>query len=251
MQRFRHLRAADAPQPGPAAPNLGEAYAARGQIAQNLEWDLKSALAHYGRALRTSPNDANTHQWYAEALLMTGDLAGAQNEIQRALEIDPLSATAQNLRGYHMLLRGDQANALRVYQLLLRDNPDFRFGFMNFAFAALAAREYGDAVPALVAAFPQFGPEVGGFVAAASGQGDPAAAASLVESIGQSEHGSVIALLYAAIGQREAALTALETSLDSANDANLPYWLLHPLFRPLRNDARFRKIVSDVGVTIQ
>jgi serine/threonine-protein kinase len=231
--------------------DLGEAYAARGQIAQNLEWDLKSALAHYGRALRTSPNDANTHQWYAEALLMTGDLPGAQNEIQRALEIDPLSATAQNLRGYHMLLRGDQANALRVYQLLLRDNPDFRFGFMNFAFAALAAREYGDAVPALVAAFPQFGPEVGGFVAAASGQGDPAVAASLVESIGQSEHGSVIALLYAAIGQREAALTALETSLDSANDANLPYWLLHPLFRPLRNDARFRKIVSDVGVTIQ
>jgi TolB-like protein len=231
--------------------DLGEAYAARGQIAQNLEWDLKSALAHYGRALRTSPNDANTHQWYAEALLMTGDLPGAQNEIQRALEIDPLSATAQNLRGYHMLLRGDQANALRVYQLLLRDNPDFRFGFMNFAFAALAAREYGDAVPALVAAFPQFGPEVGGFVAAASGQGDSAVAASLVESIGQSEHGSVIALLYAAIGQREAALTALETSLDSANDANLPYWLLHPLFRPLRNDARFRKIVSDVGVTIQ
>ena len=50
--------------------------------------------------------------------------------------------------------------------------------------------------------------------------------------------------------QREAALTALATSLDTANDANLPSWLLHPLFRPLRNDARFRKIVSDLGVTI-
>jgi adenylate cyclase len=230
--------------------DLGEAYAARGQIAQNLEWDLKTALAHYGRALRTSPNDANTHQWYAEALLMTGDLPNAQNEIQRALEIDPLSATAQNLRGYHLLLRGDAANALRIYQLLLRDNPEFRFGFLNYAFAALAAREYGDAVPALVAAFPQIGPEVGSFVAAASGQGDASAAAALVETIGQAEHGSVTALLYAAIGQREQALQALEASLDSANDANLPYWLLHPLFRPLRNNARFKKIARDVGVTI-
>ncbi len=230
--------------------DLGEAYAARGQIAQNLEWDLKTALAHYGRALRTSPNDANTHQWYAEALLMTGDLVNAQNEIQRALEIDPLSATAQSLRGYHLLLRGDAANALRVYQLLLRDNREFRFGFLNYAFAALAAREYGDAVPALVAAFPQIGPEAGLFIAAASGQGDAAAAAALVETIGQAEHGSVIALLYAAIGQREPALAALEASLDTANDANLPYWLLHPLFRPLRNDARFKKITRDVGVTI-
>ena len=231
--------------------DLGEAYAARGQIAQNLEWDLKTALAHYGRALRTSPNDANTHQWYAEALLMTGDLQNAQNEIQRALEIDPLSATAQNLRAYHLLLRGDAANALRIYQLLLRDNPEFRFGFLNYAFAALAAREYGDAVPALVAAFPQIGPEVGLLVAAASGQADASEAAGLVATIGQGEHTSVTALLYAAIGRREQALRALETSLDSANDANLPYWLLHPLFRPLRNDARFKKIARDVGVIIR
>lgn len=230
--------------------DLGEAYAARGQIAQNLEWDLRSALTHYGKALRTSPNDANTHQWYAEALLMTGDLQNAQNEIQRALEIDPLSATAQNLRGYHLLLRGETANAHRIFQLLLREHPEFRFGYLNLAFATLAAREYGDAVPALVAAFPQFGPEVGIFVAAASGQGDASDAADMIRSIAQSEHGSVIALLYAAIGQREAALSTLEASLASANDASLPYWLLHPLFGPLRNDARFKKIVRDVGVTL-
>jgi TolB-like protein len=231
--------------------DLGEAYAARGQIAQNLEWDLKSALAHYGKALRTSPNDASTHQWYAEALLMTGDLQNAQNEIQRSLEIDPLSATAQNLRAYHVLLRGEAANALRLYQLLLRDHPDFRFGFLNYAFAALAAREYGDAVPALVAAFPQLGPDVGAFVAIASGQGESAEALDMIETVAQTEHGSVSALLYAAVGEREKAIAALESSLRGANDANLPYWLLHPLFRPLRNDARFRKIVLDVGVTIR
>lgn len=230
--------------------DLGEAYAARGQIAQNLEWDLKSALAHYARALRTSPNDASTHQWYAEALLMTGDLPTAQNEIDRALDIDPVSATAQNLRAYHLLLRGDGANALRVYQLLLRDNPEFRFGFLNYAFAALATREYGDAARALVEAFPQFGPDVGVYVAAASGQGGRSEAAQVIETIAQAERGSVMALLYAAIGDRAAALDALEASLASANDANLPYWLIHPLFRPLRNDARFQKIVRDVGVAI-
>jgi TolB-like protein/tetratricopeptide (TPR) repeat protein len=231
--------------------DLGEAYAARGQIAQNLEWDLQSALAHYTKALRTSPNDAATHQWYAEALLMTGKLENAHTEITRALEIDPVSATAQNLRAYHLLLRGDAANALRVFQLLLREKPDFRFGHLNFAFAALAAREYGDAVPALVAAFPQFGPEVGAYVAAASGQGERPEAIAVVERLALTEHASVVALLYAAIGDHESALQALETSLRSANDANLPYWLLHPILRPLHQVSRFQKIVRDVGVSVR
>lgn len=230
--------------------NLGEAYAARGLIAQNLEWDLTSALANYNKALRTSPNDASTHQWYAEALLMTGDLPNARNEIDRALEIDPLSATALNLRAYHQLLRGDGANAMRAYQILLRDNPEFEFGHLNYAFAAFALREYGDAVQALVKAFPQFGPEVGVIVAAASGQGDQEAASQLVGSMTQDVHGSVTALLYAAIGDRQNALDVLERTLQSASDASLPYWLLHPLFKPLRNDARFQKIIREVGVSV-
>jgi adenylate cyclase len=230
--------------------DLGDAYAARGQIAQNLEWDMQSALAHYTKALRTSPNDASTHQWYAEALLMTGDLANSRAEIDRALEIDPLSATAQNLRAYHSLLRGEGATALRTFQLLLRENPEFRFGHINHALAALATGEYGDAVQALVAAFPQIGPDVGAYVAAASGQGDRREAVEIVGNLGPSEHGSVVALLYAAIGDREAALRSLETSLRGANDANLPYWLLHPLLRPLHNDARFQKLLRDVGVTV-
>jgi adenylate cyclase len=230
--------------------NLGEAYAARGQIAQNLEWDLTSALAHYQKALRTSPQDASTHQWYAEALLMTGDFQNSRDEIDRALEIDPLSATALNLRAYHQLLRGDAANAMRAYQILLRDNPEFEFGYLNFAFAALASNEYGDAVQALVKAFPQFGPEVGTIVAAASGQGGREEASQLVGSMSD-VHPSVTALLYSAIGDRHAAITTLERSVASASDANLPYWLLHPLFKPLRNDARFQKILRDVGVTVR
>ena len=178
---------------------------------------------------------------YKNAILAGGCFWGMQDLIRRQPGV---VATRVGYTG------GQNANAMRIYQQLLRENPEFRFGYLNFALTALASREYGDAVPALVAAFPQFGPDVGIFVAAASGQGQAAEAAALIQRIAQSEHSSVIALLYATIGQREAALTTLEASLESANDANLPYWLLHPLFRPLRNDPRFQKIVRDVGVTL-
>ena len=76
-------------------PRLGEAYAALGQLAQNLEWDLTSALRNYNRAVKFNPNDAVAHQWHSEALMMTGDLAAASTEIERALEIDPLSPAAE------------------------------------------------------------------------------------------------------------------------------------------------------------
>jgi cytochrome c-type biogenesis protein CcmH/NrfG len=48
-----------------------QAHAALGQIAQNLEWDLTSAIRSYRRAVKFSPKDAPAHQWYAEALMLT------------------------------------------------------------------------------------------------------------------------------------------------------------------------------------
>lgn len=227
---------------------LGDAHAALGQIAQNLEWDIATALKHYRNALRASPNDATAHQWYAEGLLLSGDLVAASNEIARALELDPLSAPAKNLRAYQLLLRRDHAAAIRMYQILVREHPSFRFGQLNLALAALAVAEYGDAAQALVAALPQFGPDVGVYISATSNASERAAAVRLVERIEQTQRASVAALLYAAIGDREHALEHLEQAYRTASDANLPYWLLHPLLDPLRSNKRFQEVARGVGV---
>src|SRR6185503_10503651 len=117
------------------------------------------------------------------------------------------------------------------------------------AFAALAARAYGDAAGALVSAFPQFGPDVGVFVAAASGDGDRAAARAVIARIEATQRPSVAALLYVAIGDRARALDLLEQTYRTASDATLPYWLLHPLLDPLRSDKRFEEIARGVGIT--
>ncbi|HEX6557838.1 MAG TPA: FlgO family outer membrane protein [Longimicrobiales bacterium] len=230
------------------SPYLGEAYAALGQIAQNLEWDLPTALQNYRDAIRATPNDATSHQWYAEALMLTGDLPAAATEVTRALELDPLSAPARNLRAYLMLLRADKAGALRTYQILSRESPEFAFGQLNFAFTSLAAHEYGDAARALVHAFPQFGPDVGAYVSAASGTGDRASARGIVERITETERPSVAALLYAAIGDRTRALDLVEQAYRTASDATLPYWLAHPLFDPMRGDKRFQDVAKAIGV---
>jgi TolB-like protein len=231
-------------------PRLGEAYAALGQIAQNLEWDLNSALRSYRHATRFSASDATAHQWYAEALMMTGDLASAGTEIDRALEIDPLSASAKTVRAYHTLLRGDLPAALRLYQNLVRENPGFRLGQINYAFAALAAKDYGVAAEALIAGLPELGPDVGAIVAAASGQGDRADAVEAINGMATSQPASLLTVFYAAVGASDLAMKSLNAAFESGSDANLPYVLIHPLLAPLRSNPRFQEIVRTVGVTL-
>ncbi len=231
-------------------PGLGEAYAALGQLAQNLEWDLTSALRNYNRAVKFSPNDAVAHQWYSEALMLTGDLPSASTEIERALEIDPLSPAARNVRAYQMMLRGDLPEAVRAYQNLLRESPDLRVGQLNYAFAALAARDYSAAAEGLIAALPRYAPNVGVLIGAASGQADKQLAINAIKGLEGQEPASIVALLYAGVGARSQALAVLEKAFKASEDANFPYILVHPLLSPLHSDPTFQNIARTVGVKL-
>ena len=229
---------------------MGEAHAALGQIAQNLEWDLTSALRSYKRAVRFSPNDATAHQWYAEALMMTGDFVTAALEIERALEIEPLAPAAKNLRAYLAVVRGDLPGALRHYQNLVREAPGFRLAQTNYAFAALAAKDYGSATEALITALPQLGPDVGLLIGAASGQTDRAAALAAIRQMEATLPGSIVSLLYVAVGANDVAMKKIKEVFDSGDDANFPYVLVHPLLKPLRARPEFQQIARTVGVTL-
>jgi tetratricopeptide (TPR) repeat protein len=198
--------------------------------------------------VKFSPKDAAAHQWYSEALMLTGDLAAAKSEIDQALDIDPLSPSAKNVAAYLMVLSGDYAGALRSYQNLLRENPTFQLAQLNYALAGLAAKDYGVAAEALIAALPRHAPNVGAIIAAASGQGDRAAALKAVRSIETGGAASVAALLYAAIGADDKALAVLRTAFDSSSDANLTYVLVHPLLKPLRANPQFQQIIRTIGV---
>jgi TolB-like protein/Tfp pilus assembly protein PilF len=231
-------------------PGLSDAHAALGQLAQNLEWDLTSALRSYRRAVKMNPNDAVAHQWYSEALMMTGDLETARAEIEEAIRLNPLSPSARSVQAYQVMLRGDFASADSAYQKLVREYPGFRLGALNYAFAARLAQDYAGVAEGLIAALPQFAPDVSSLIAAASGQGEHAEAVRAINAIARTEPASIVALLYACIGANDQALNALEVTFRNSQDANLPYVLVHPLMRPLHAQARFQQIVRTVGVVL-
>ena len=70
--------------------SLGDAHLA---LANALSYAtrLKEADPEYQHALKLQPEDATTHQWYGDNLLMLGRAKEALSEEQRAAALDPLS----------------------------------------------------------------------------------------------------------------------------------------------------------------
>jgi serine/threonine protein kinase/tetratricopeptide (TPR) repeat protein len=70
---------------------LAEAHAALGGVKIDSEWDFVGAENELKRAIELNPNYATGHHWYAQYLSVMGRHEEALKEIKRAQELDPLS----------------------------------------------------------------------------------------------------------------------------------------------------------------
>lgn len=229
-------------------PTLADAYAAMGQIVQNFEWDLVDAERYYQRALEYS-NSATSHQWYAETLMLLGRYADAQVHVEQMLARDALSPVGLYVAAFLQTARGRTAEGLEAWAELAELHPDFELGLATHVYSAVAARNPAVALGSLrrlAVLEPARAPLYTDIAAALDGTGPVAAALATLagtESVAPSER----AAWHMVLGDREGALDALERAY-AQNDANVPYMLAHPLFRPLRGSARFTRMTSEIGI---
>jgi len=72
-------------------PNLAEAHASLGQVAEYFDYDFATAEKEFRHAIELNPNYASAHQWFGEHLSALNRVDEALVEIRRALELDPMS----------------------------------------------------------------------------------------------------------------------------------------------------------------
>src|SRR5207253_2204395 len=80
-------------------PNVASAHAALAQILRNHDRDMTAAGREYLKAIELDGSDATAQQWYAEYLAINGRFREAVAEIDRAHELDPLSAVVTAVCG--------------------------------------------------------------------------------------------------------------------------------------------------------
>ncbi|MFY9852357.1 MAG: tetratricopeptide repeat protein, partial [Terracidiphilus sp.] len=110
--------------------SLSEAHAELANTAMSLDWDWPTAEAEFRRALELNPSSATSHEKYAFYLVRTGHLQEALAEVERSVDLDPVSGSTFHAEGfiYYFSRRYDQALAVTQTVRGLRINlPDWNF----------------------------------------------------------------------------------------------------------------------------
>ncbi len=105
--------------------SLAEIYATSGYIKWFYEWDWAGAELDYLQALKRSPNDATTHQYYGLCLMTLGRLDEALEQMRLARDAEPRSLIFNMWVAHIYYYKRDYDRALEHYLKLLDMDEKF------------------------------------------------------------------------------------------------------------------------------
>jgi len=231
--------------------SLPDGHAELANTAMTLDWDWAAAATEFHRALELNPNSAIIHQKYAFYLVRTGQQREALAEVERGVDLDPVSGRSFHYEGFidYFSRHYDQALSLvRTVRELGISPPDWSFLLGNvYAEKGMYAESIGE--------FLKSGNGPGslghlGNAYARAGRADMArkTISQLEEHVRKDGVGRYeIALVYAGLGKKQEALKWLEESYN-ARDVGLVNLKIDPCLDPLRSDPRFDDLVRRVGL---
>jgi len=232
--------------------SLSEAHAELANSSMTLDWNWSNAAAEFHRALELNPNSATSHEKYAFYLVRMGHLREALAEVQRSVDLDPISDSTFHAEGfiYYFSREYDQSLAIaRTVRDLKINLPDW-----SFLLGDIYAEKH--MYPESIAAFMKAGNDpytMGHLGNAYARAGQPDQARKLIaqieehvkkDGIGRYE----IALVYTGLGEKSEAFKWLEEAY-RAHDVGLVYLKVDPCLDPLRSDARFDDLMHRLGLS--
>ncbi len=103
--------------------SLAEAHTSLALIAENFDWDWRTAEREYRRALQLDANYATAHHWFAECLAYQGRFGEALQESERARQLDPLSLIITIDNGAILYYAREYDRAIARFQEVLNVDP--------------------------------------------------------------------------------------------------------------------------------
>jgi DNA-binding winged helix-turn-helix (wHTH) protein/TolB-like protein/Tfp pilus assembly protein PilF len=235
-----------------------EAHTSLGWVKRIHDWDWKGSESDFKRAIELDPNYVNARQWYAFLLMTLGRKDEALGEIEMARELAPLSKavllnyfTIRHLRGDDELLpalaeqittldQSEPANVRTRTLASLRSGDYLRVVEIGEAYRNLnGGKLTSDYVAANMAI-------------AYARMGQNSRAEEMLDFLRNeaktvTESAYRLAQAYAELGRTDDAIPLLQSCL-AAHDDRLMWVKVDRSFESLRDDRRFREIVSRTGL---
>jgi serine/threonine-protein kinase len=234
--------------------SLAEAHTSLA-AAHEYEWDWAAAEKEYRRALEMNPNYATAHHWYGVYLSSLARFPEAEPHLKKALELDPLSLIINTGLGrmYCGARRYDEA--IDQLKTTLEIEPNFAEAHFQLALAYEGKRKYEKAAAAFQKAAELF-PDatMRGWVAREKAlAGKPEEARKILaelQGLSKQQYVSpyMIAIIYAALGDREQAFEWLERVYEDRS--YYVVWLkVDPIWDTSLADPRFQDLLRRVGLS--
>ena len=106
-------------------PSLAGAHAALAFSDFYGSRDVSGARHEFERALALDPDSATAHHWYATFLMTIGDYRAALTEIDKAADLDSESSAIPADKGLILFHAGEIKQAIGLLTQLERDQPEF------------------------------------------------------------------------------------------------------------------------------
>lgn len=227
---------------------LAEAHTSLGAVEGWFDWDARASESAFRHAIELDPAYVLAHQWYAEYLSCLGRHLEARAEIQRALDLDPLSPTVNSVKALTLYLARQYDQVIEQSRATAEIDAEHSFAPHFLALAFEQKGMYREAV----AHFETSGSWSDlGHVYAETGRRTEALAI-LDQALARSRSGEYVppysvAEVYAGLRDKGQALAWLERAR-SERSTWIPYLNVDPRFDILRGEARFLALVKDAGL---
>jgi tetratricopeptide (TPR) repeat protein len=235
------------------SPQSAEAHLNLATLLMEAEWNWDEAGSHLEEAIRLDPDSPKARQQAAVRLAIVGEMPRALAQMDVAMRLDPVSTLIRTDYGWLLYYAGRHAEAIASCQQALELEARLLGAHLCIERAATAM---GDAAVAADAALQAMNLWRAAAEDIAGVAGAPVAEASRAFSEwrlrfyanypDQSRISAEdMAEANAAVGRFDAALTHLERATE-ARSRYLPLLLADPLLAPLRGDARFDALLTEV-----
>lgn len=231
---------------------LAEAHVSLAVIAQDYDWDWKTAEKEYKRAIELDPNYATAHHWYAEFLGLQGRFDEAFAEMDRARRLDPLSLIMATDTAAIFFYARQYDRAIKQFRFVLDMEPNFPRAHM-LVYAYVQKGMFTEAVAEVekwrsMHDAPTDWPVVAYVYGHAGYSAKARGLLTKLEDLYRHEQMDPVGLLlgYVGTGDKDAAFTWLEKAY-IARSSDLNSLKVNPIYDPLRTDPRFHAMLRNVG----
>ena len=242
-------------------PDLAEAHSALGFIQTFVHRNWAEAEKELTRSIDLNPNYAQAHHWYGELLAILGRNADAKVEINRALEIDPLSHNYLAALGQIYYFNREYKEAEFYCRRALDQEPEFTFAHEYLSDIYVQTGEFEKAVDARFSAERingRFSVDSAEHMNRYEADIEKKRSEALQQGLKAFLQGQLIgsneilvsyydARRYAALGDKESALRSLEKAVQS-KAFHTAFMKVDPVFDAIRNDPRYDLVLRRINL---